>query len=89
MARCCRQGNRLMRRYIITDRNWREPGERPRGWQIVFNQHEANSRAALIDPRLEPGFWPTLAAAIRTYPRFWRVAVTITAGVVLAQIGSM
>lgn len=78
-----------MSRYIITDRNWREPGERPRGWQIVFNQREANSRAALIDPRPEPGFWPTLRTAITRYPRTWRVSVAITAGIVLAQIGSM
>ena len=78
-----------MSRYIVTDKQWREPGERPRGWHVVFNDHEANSRAALIDPRPGPGFWPTLAAAITRYPRTWRVAVTLTAGVVLAQIGSM
>lgn len=78
-----------MSRYIVTDRNWIEPGHRPRGFHSVINQHEANSRAALIDPRPEPGFWPTLRAAIACHPRFWRVAVTLTAGVVLAQIGSM
>jgi hypothetical protein len=64
-------------------------GTRARPWLPAINQHEANSRAALIDPRPEPGFWPTLAAAIRTHPRTWRVAVTLTAGVLLAQIGSM
>ena len=78
-----------MTRYIITDATWREPGHRPRGWHMVINAHEADSRAALIDPRPEPGFWPTLAAAIRANPRVWRVSVTIVAGVVLAQIGAM
>lgn len=78
-----------MRRYIITDKEWRDAGHRPRGWIIVENQMHRDSNAALIDPRPEPGFWPTLRTAITRYPRFWRVAVTLTAGVVLAQIGAM
>jgi hypothetical protein len=78
-----------MSRYIVTDATWREPFTRPRGWQVVFSQQERDSRAALIDPRPEPGFWPTSRAAIACHPRFWRVAVTLTAGIVLAQIGSM
>lgn len=64
-------------------------GTRAKPWLPAINQHERNSRAALIDPRPEPGFWPTLGAAIRRYPRTWRVSVTLTAGVVLAQIGAM
>lgn len=64
-------------------------GTRARPWLPAINQHERDSRAALIDPRPEPGFWPTLGAAIRNHPRTWRVAVTITAGVLLAQIGAM
>lgn len=64
-------------------------GTRARPWHTYVNQHERNSNAALIDPRPEPGFWPTLAAAIRTHPRTWRVSVSITAGIVLAQIGAM
>lgn len=78
-----------MRRYIITDATWREPGQRHRGWHTLLNQQHANSKAALIDPRPEPGFWPTLGEFIRNHPRTWRVAVAITAGVLLAQIGSM
>lgn len=62
---------------------------RARPWHTFANQHERDSNAALIDPRPEPGFWPTLRAAIACHPRFWRVAVTLTAGIVLAQIGSM
>lgn len=64
-------------------------GTRARPWHTYVNQHERNSNAALIDPRPEPGFWPTLAAFIRNYPRTWRVSVTVTAGIVLAQIGSI
>ena len=64
-------------------------GTRARPWLPAINQHERNSRARLIDRRSEPGFWATLAAAIRTYPRTWRVSVAITAGIVLAQIGAM
>jgi hypothetical protein len=64
-------------------------GTRARPWLPAINQHERDSRAAVIDRRPEPGFWPTLAAAIHTYRRTWRVSVTITAGIVLAQIGAM
>lgn len=64
-------------------------GTRAKPWLPAINQHERNTRAACIDPRPEPGFWPTLRAANACHPRFWRVAVTFTAGVVLAQIGSM
>lgn len=64
-------------------------GTRARPWLPAINQHEADTRARLIDRRPEPGFWPTLAAFIRSHPRTWRVAVTLTAGVLLAQIGSM
>jgi hypothetical protein len=64
-------------------------GTRAKPWLPAINQHERNTRAALIDPRPEPEFWPTLRAAIACHPRFWRVAVTLTAGIVLAQIGSM
>ena len=64
-------------------------GTRARPWLPAINQHERDSRAALIDRRPEPGFWPTLATFIRTHPRTWRVSVTVTAGIVLAQIGSM
>lgn len=64
-------------------------GTRARPWHTYVNQHERNSNAALIDRRPEPGFWLTLAAAIRTHPRTWRVSVSITAGIVLAQIGAM
>lgn len=64
-------------------------GTRARPWLPAINQHERDSRAALIDRRPEPGFRLTLGAAIHRYPRTWRVAVTLTAGVLLAQIGSM
>ena len=64
-------------------------GTRARPWLPAINQAERDTRARLIDRRPELGFWPTLAAAIRTHPRTWRVSVTITAGIVLAQIGAM
>lgn len=64
-------------------------GTRARPWLPAINQHERDSRAALIDRRPEPGFWLTLAAFICTHPRTWRASVTVTAGVLLAQIGSM
>jgi len=64
-------------------------GTRARSWLPAINQHERDSRARLIDRRPEPGFWLTLAAFIRTHPRTWRVSVAVTAGIVLAQIGSM
>lgn len=64
-------------------------GTRARPWLPAINQQERDSRAALIDRRPEPGFWPTLGAAITRYPRTWRVSVIIVAGIVLAQFGSM
>lgn len=64
-------------------------GTRARPWLPAINQHERDSRAALIDRRPEPGFWLTLGAAIHNYSRTWRVFVTITAGILLAQIGAM
>lgn len=75
-------------RRIWTDADWRDPC-RARPWQTLLNQHHRDSNAALIDPRPEPGFWPTLSAFTRRHPRTWMVAVAITAGVLLAQIGSM
>lgn len=72
-------------RPIVTDADW----ERPRPWQVFINQAHRDSNAALIDPRPEPGFWPTLAAFIRRHPRTWRVFVTIAGIVVLALFGSM
>lgn len=74
---------------IITDKDWIGPGHRPRPWHTYVNQQERDSRAALIDRRPELGFWLTLADAIRNHPRTWRVSVTITAGILLAQIGAM
>lgn len=64
-------------------------GTRARPWLPAMNHHERDSRARLIDRHPEPGFWATLAAAIRCHLRTWRVSVAITAGILLAQIGAM
>ena len=38
-----------MSRYIITDREWRDAGWRPKNWSTIMGAHEINSNARLID----------------------------------------
>lgn len=64
-------------------------GTRARPWLPAINRHERESRARLIYRCPEPGFWPTLAAAIRCHSRTWRVIAAITAALVLTHIGAM
>lgn len=62
---------------------------RARGWHICATEAERNTRAAITDPRPEPGYLATLDAACKASPRFALAAVITVGMMFLALVKGM
>lgn len=60
-----------------------------RAWLPTLNEHEANTRAAITDPRPEPGYLDTLDEAFHARPRLSAAAVITAGACVLAIVQGM